>query len=219
MKGAIAALLVLLGAPALAQELEVVLVGNAGVMLSDGETALLVDLPYESGAFGYQRYDSAALAPCCPAVSVITHHHRDHFDAALFRARGGWRVVGPPSAVRGLPAERVIGGDSVTVGRFAVVAVPTAHTDDHRSYRIRWRGRVLFFTGDTEDPAGIPAEPSPDVLFVTPWLNCAARDAGRPLAARRTILYHLQRRGTDRVCGPVDVLPQGTRLTLSPVPR
>jgi hypothetical protein len=56
-----AVLLVCLVCDARAQQLTVELVGNAGVVLSDGTTTLLVDLPYESGAFGYMRYDQDAL--------------------------------------------------------------------------------------------------------------------------------------------------------------
>ena len=135
-------LVLLLVVPLRAQEtdLRVELVGNAGVMLSDGSTSLLIDLPYESGAFGYMTYRAADLQPRGSVVSVITHHHRDHFEASAFLARTGWRIIGPPSVIRDLPITRVLAGDSVEVGRFSVVALPTPHTDDHRSYRIRWGG-------------------------------------------------------------------------------
>lgn len=194
-------------------ELSIRLIGNAGVALSDGTTSLLVDLPYEPGAFGYARYDPAALRPEGDVVAVITHHHRDHFDPDLFLARAGWRVVGPGSVTKGLPPDRVLPGDSVSVGAFSVVAVPTPHTDDHRSYRIRWRGRVLHFAGDTDDAATVPSERRIDLLFVTPWLDCGltARAAGWD----RAVLYHLHPDGTDRVCGSAEVLEPGTVLRLT----
>ena len=196
-------------------ELGVELVGNAGVILSDGVTSLLVDLPYEPGAFGYQRYDPALLRPAGEAVSVITHHHRDHFAPDLFLPRVGWRVIGPPSAVATVPTDRVVAGDSVAVGAFQVVALRTPHTGDHRSYRIRWRGRVLHFTGDTEDAAALLAGPPLDLLFLTPWLACTLADAGRPAAAARAILYHRNPDGSDRHCGSAEPLPQGTRIALA----
>lgn len=198
-----------------AQDLNVHLVGNAGVVLSDGTTSLLVDLPYQSGAFGYMRYDPAALAPAGEAIAVITHDHLDHFDPSLFGPRTSWRIVGPPSATAGVPSDRVITGDSVTAGSFSIVAVPSPHTPDHRSYRIRWRGRVLHFTGDTEDPAAVPSSPRIDVLFVTPWLQCALTDSGRPRGGDRVVLYHLAPDGSDRSCGSTERLPQGSRFTLS----
>ncbi len=191
-------------------------VGNAGVALSDGQVTLLVDLPYESGAFGYQGYDPEALQPLGTVVSVITHHHRDHVAPELFMARDGWRMIGPPSVVSGLPQERVLLGDSVQVGAFAILTVPTPHTDDHRSYRIRWRGRVLYFVGDTEDAGTVSEEPPIDVLFVTPWLSCALERASDGTFGARSIAYHLQPDGSDRGCGPAERAVQGQRFTLSP---
>lgn len=196
-----------------ATELSIRLVGNAGVALSDGTTSLLVDLPYESGAFGYMHYDPAALRPTGTTVSVVTHDHRDHFAADLFLTRADWRVIGPPSVTAALPPDRVVTGDSSSIGAFAVVALPSPHTDDHRSYRIRWRGRVLHFTGDTEDPDAVPAEPRLDILFVTPWLNCSLPD--RATNRARTVLYHRQPDGSDQVCGSAEVHPQGTELRLT----
>lgn len=195
--------------PTRADQLTVTMVGNAGVVLSDGASSLLVDLPYESGAFGYMTYDPAALAPPGAVTSIITHDHADHFDPELLQQREDWRIVGPPSATAGLPSARVVEGDSVSIGAFEVVIVPTPHTADHRSYRIRWGGRVLHFTGDTEDDARLRDSPAIDVLFVTPWLSCAA-GLDVESVARRWIAYHLSPRGTDRVCGEVEILPQGT---------
>jgi hypothetical protein len=203
-------------APLAAQQLTVRLVGNAGVLLSDGTTSLLVDLPYESGAFGYDHYDLAALHPAGTVVAVVTHHHRDHFAAELFLPQRTWRVIGPPSAVAGIPAARVIDGDSVTVGRFAVVAIRTPHTPDHRSYRIRWLGRTLHFTGDTEAFDAVRAERQLDLRFITPWLQCRLVGAGHAARAERVVLYHLQPNGRDRVCGTPSRLRVGERVVLGP---
>ena len=90
------------------------------------------------------HYDPDALRPVGATVSVITHHHDDHFDAGLFLSRPGWRIIGPPSVTARLPLERVLSGDSVTVGAFTVNAIQSPHTDDHRSYRIR--GGAASFT-------------------------------------------------------------------------
>ena len=191
------------------------LIGNAGVVLSDGSSSLLVDLPYESGAFGYMTYTADALQPSGSVVSVITHAHRDHFDPATFLARGSWQIIGPASVVNGLPAARVLPGDSVEVGRFTVVAISTPHTDDHRSYRVSWSGREIYFVGDTEDPESVPPEPRLDLLFITPWLSCLLATSGRNAFAARSILYHQRPDGSDRVCGPVEILDQGASFTLA----
>lgn len=203
-----------LSCAAQAQELTVRLVGNAGVVLTDGAATLLVDLPYESGAFGYERYDPALLEPVGTTASVITHDHSDHFDPSLFLPRSSWRIIGPPSVTTNLPPDRVLAGDSVMVGAFAIVAIPTPHTADHRSYRIRWRGRVLHFTGDTEDAATVPSGPRVDVLFVTPWIQCSLSRAGRTASWDRAILYHRQPDGSDEICGSVELLEQGAQFTM-----
>lgn len=198
-------------------ELSVKMVGNAGVVLTDGATSLLVDLPYESGAHGYMTYDPAALEPPGAVTSIITHDHTDHFDPDLFLDRDDWQIVGPPSATAGVPPARVLAGDSVGLGAFDVVIVPTPHTPDHRSYRIRWGGRVLHFTGDTEDATRLRVSPAIDILFITPWLSCAA-DLDVENVAQRRIAYHLNPQGTDRVCGEVEILPQGTSFRIEATP-
>lgn len=196
-------------------DLTVTMVGNAGVLLSDGATTLLIDLPYEPGAHGYMHYDPSTLEVDAHAASVITHHHRDHFDPVLFRLRDGWQIVGPPSVTAGLPASSVLAGDSLEIGPFTVVTIPTPHTDDHRSYRIRWKGRVLHFVGDTEVPDHLGSGPSIDILFVTPWFSCAAADAGLLDLASRRIAYHLAPAGGDQICGSVEILEQGSSFTVA----
>ncbi len=196
-------------------ELRVTLVGNAGVLLTDGVTSLLVDLPYESGAFGYQEYDPDSLHPPGRIVSVITHHHADHFDADSFRDRESWEVIGPPTVIENLPTYLVLRGDSIQVGEFSVVAIQTPHTEDHRSYRIRWKGRVFHFSGDTEDGSSLTGVPVVDILFTTPWLSCAASSARGFEVARRRVAYHLDSGGSDRLCGELEVLPQGSSVTLT----
>jgi glyoxylase-like metal-dependent hydrolase (beta-lactamase superfamily II) len=207
------ALLVLPATVRQATELSIELVGNAGVVLSDSATSLLIDLPYESGAFGYMRYDLSALRPAGEVLSVITHEHRDHFARELFVERADWRIMGPRSVTLGLPTRRVLTGDSATVGAFQIVALGTPHTDGHRSYRIHWRGRVLFFSGDTEDAAAVPAD-RVDIAFVSPWLQCALTEASRTAAPDRTVLYHLNPDGSDRICGSAEQLRQGTKFTI-----
>ena len=210
----VAMLLLCLAATGQSAELRITMVGNAGVLLTDGATSLLVDLPYESGAFGYMTYRISEVEPRGDVVSVVTHHHRDHFAPELFTEQPGWRVLGPTSALEGVPDGRVIHGDSVVVGAFHVVAIPTPHTDDHRSYRVRWGGHVLHFVGDTEDPSSLATGPPIDLLFITPWLSCAASDAAMGPLARRSVAYHLQPRGNDRICGDVEVLEQGASFEL-----
>jgi glyoxylase-like metal-dependent hydrolase (beta-lactamase superfamily II) len=149
-------------------------------------------------------------------VSVITHHHRDHFAASLFLPNRSWQLVGPPSVTASIPPGRVLLGDSLSVGAFSIIALPTPHTPDHRSYRIRWHDRILHFAGDTEEAASVLSATRLDVLFVTPWLQCALDRERRTVRWDRAILYHLQVGGGDRICGTTEALAQGASFTLSP---
>lgn len=207
--------LALLAAAAItADTLTVHLVGNAGVILTDRTTTLLVDLPYRSGAFGYQTYDPTTLPVTGDAVSVVTHAHLDHFEPALFGPTR-WRIIASSQVTRGLPADRVLDADSVQVGAFGIVAVPTPHTDGHRSYRVRWRSRVLYLPGDTEDAGALARQPPLDVLFLTPWLACTVEGGSVAVRAGRRILYHLAPDGSDRSCGDAERPPPGTQWRLS----
>lgn len=216
-RGAALALVLLLAVPAGAQELSVQFVGNEGVVLSDGETSLLVDLPYRSGAYGYEEYDPAALQPEGRVISVVTHHHVDHFDPQIFLAREGWEFFGPPSAAAVLPRARVLPGDTLEAGGFRVEAIPTEHTPDHRSYVVEWGGRRLVFVGDTNDPSFLSGLPPVDVLFVSPWLACAMVEAGIAMDLGRGIYYHRRADGSDRWCGGFEQLEQGAGFVLEPV--
>jgi hypothetical protein len=162
------------------------------------------------------HYDPAQLQRPGATVSVITHHHRDHFDPSLFVARPSWRIIGPPSVTAEVPSDRVLRGDSIEVGRFAVVVIPSSHTEDHRSYRVRWQRRVLNFLGDTDQVNAVPGEPYIDVLFVTPWLQCALTSAGQTVTWSRAVVYHRQVDGSDRICGVAELMNQGAQLKLQP---
>lgn len=212
------ALLLLVAAPAAGQGLQVEFVGNEGVVLSDGEVSLLVDLPYRPGAYGYEEYDPAALQPEGRVISVVTHHHVDHFDPQLFLVREGWEFFGPPSAAAVLPRARVVAGDTLQVGAFRVASIATEHTPDHRSYLVEWNGRRIVFVGDTNDPSFLAGLPAVDLLFVTPWLACAMVEAGISMDLDRGIYYHRRPDGSDRWCGGFEQLEQGTSFQLEAVP-
>ncbi len=102
MRGTVIALAGLLWAPHQSPTLSITIVGNAGVLLSDGATSLLVDLPYESGAFGYQTYDPSDLNP--PGYQV-----RPWDPLSLVVATGG--LVSVALVACWMPARRAIAVD------------------------------------------------------------------------------------------------------------
>ena len=74
--------------------LTITALANAGVMLSDGRRAVLIDALFRDGVEGYARLDAAERArleraqPAYDAVRLVlvTHWHADHFDAAAVGA-------------------------------------------------------------------------------------------------------------------------------------
>lgn len=200
--------------PESTDSLRIRFVGNAGVELTDGAVSILVDVPYEPGAFGYMTYDPASLAPPGQAVSLITHRHADHFDPGLF-SQVNWRIVGPIEVTASLPERRVLPGVRHSVGEFAIQGFVTPHSDtEHYSYLVTWRGRRLYFVGDTEDPSQVLETSRLDVLFVTPWLACLIQEAGEVPDAGLTILYHQAPGGDDRSCLEPRVMQQGEVISL-----
>lgn len=206
-----AALLAVLTVALPMDTLEVRLVANAGVVLSDGETSLVFDLPYQSGYSGYAEYDPSTIDVTGRVVAAITHEHLDHFEPDLFRARD-WEIVAGPPVERLVVDRPVLSGDSLVIGAFSLVAVPTTHIPHHRSYRVRWGDRVVFVPGDAENAEALTGQPPLDVAFVTPWLACAVRRAGARIDAARIVGYHRSR--SDDFCGPAETLPADASIRL-----
>ena len=203
-------------AAASGDSLEIRYVGNAGFELYDGSTTILIDLPYESGAFDLMTYDPRDIRARGRTVSEITHRHVDHFSPALF-APTAWAVYGPSEVTAALPRDRVLDGTEQTVGEFAIQRFATRHRDtEHYSYLIMWRGRHLYFVGDTEDPTHMLSMRSLDILFITPWLTCAAERTGRAVDARRVILHHQFPDRRLQVCGTPEVVTQGQTFSVGP---
>jgi protein-tyrosine-phosphatase len=165
-------------------------IGNMAVHVTDGDTVLVTDFPYESGAFGYMKWSAEAVPPVKDGLVLVTHSHRDHFAAGRL-AGYDVTVAGPADVLRlakGKPTLALSGP-----ARFRGVEIeprPTPHASlEHLSYLVTWHGLRLYFTGDTEDPADLLAMRNLDVAFVSPWLLASARKKGR-VDARQVVVYH-----------------------------
>lgn len=171
-------------------QIELEFIGNMAFRITDGQTTLLSDFPYESGAFGYMEYEMEEVGPIVDGVSLITHEHRDHWDAGLFRDMN-LRVIAHPDIVRGLPANQIIPwSERITYKDIVVEPVRTAHTDAHSSYRVTWHGRRLYFTGDTTSTEELLAQENLDVAFVSPWLLETLAAGGRRVDTELLVVYH-----------------------------
>lgn len=199
--------------------LQIQFIGNEAVAVSDGRLLLVTDFPYQSGAFGYMRYEPSALNPAGRrVVLLITHRHDDHFDPGAVRDTS-WRVLAPAEVARRLPSGLVLPLDTVlSVGGATVRPIATSHHNgavEHYSYLVEWAGRRLYFVGDTEDPAALLAQRNLDVAFVTPWLWQAVRDRAARIDARQVVIYHHRTGETVPGCtGNCRVPSQGEGWTL-----
>jgi L-ascorbate metabolism protein UlaG (beta-lactamase superfamily) len=185
--------------------------------ISDGKSTLYTDFPYESGAFGYMMYDFDAI-PKAPgdALCLITHGHRDHFDAARFE-RMEAKVIAPPELAATLPKDRVIPfAPRMVWGGVSIEAFKTPHGSiDHASYLVTWDGLRLYFTGDTDSTVALLAAGNLDAAFVSPWLLKKVQEEGGHIDALRIVVFH--HRTGETVADPKAWVPkQGDKLVLTP---
>ena len=187
----LAILLAATSAPA--GELKFTFIGNAAFHVTDGKTTLVSDFPYRSGAFGYMTYDLARIPPVGEGIALITHDHADHFAPELYRGPLlSLKVFATPQVARAFP-----GGQGLMPGRPArfrdveVLAFATPHGPiAHYSYLVTWRGRKLYFSGDTESDQNLLAMRGLDVAFVSPWLLSGVTKQGKRIDARKIVVYH-----------------------------
>jgi L-ascorbate metabolism protein UlaG (beta-lactamase superfamily) len=150
-------------------------------------------------------------------LALFTHAHGDHFDRAALLARG-WLAYGPAEVLAQLPADRIFSAsDSVAFGAFRVVRIPEWHADiGHVAFLITWRGRRIYHSGDTMDPADLQAMPQLDVALVQENLLCwMAQQRGARVPAREVIVQHHFSSGS-RGCLGARALAQGESIALPP---
>lgn len=179
--------------------LTITALANAGVMLSDGQGAVLIDALFRDGVEGYARLEQAERArlekgqPPYDAVRLllVTHWHADHFDAGavgafLAKNRRAHAVLAAQVAATLTDRTRVEvrtpehGQTSrAEVNGFPVSVVRLAHNpsrnfpDEHVGQAVRIAGRLVLHVGDADPKAENfkAAEPlAPvDVAIVPYW--------------------------------------------------
>ena len=182
---------VLLTGPLAAEpDLTATFLGNQAFRITDGETTLFTDFPYESGAYGYMTWDETLLEPVAGSYCLITHEHRDHFASEMVE-RLDCTVVGPASVVRLLEGDGIaVDAEVVTLGPMTITPLDTPHNVEHRSYRVEWGRISMYFTGDTETVDVLSNQAPLDILFSSPWLFDSANRRGALPAVGQVIIYH-----------------------------
>ena len=188
------AVLILLTGAAGAGELTVTFIGNSAFHITDGETTLLSDFPYRSGAYGYMEYDMDDVPPIENGLSLVTHSHADHWEKWMF-AKMDWSVIGPTSVTGGVDSEKVVPFDAdepMTFRDIEVQAIEMPHSlpQQHYSYLVTWHRLRLYFTGDTETPADILQREDIDIMFISPWLIRTIERQDLTLDTKVLVVYH-----------------------------
>lgn len=198
---ALLALIFTVGATGFSQDLEMHFIGNMAFRISDGETTLLSDFPYQSGAFGYNTYDPAEVRDYGSELALITHFHGDHWLGSLF-AETDWALIAPKHVLAKVESDAKIAfASTMQFGGLVIEAYATEHnyTKEHYSYLVRWPrpengdsdGTLrLYFTGDTESTEQLLEMRDLHVAFVSPWLLRAVAAAGKTIDAKRVMVYH-----------------------------
>lgn len=175
-----------------ADELTVTFIGNMGFHITDGETTLLSDFPYRSGAYGYMAYEMENVPEIVDGLSLITHFHGDHFDRKVFETMD-LAIAAPAGVLEGLTAEvKIPSGPDMSYKGIEIEAFETEHkfSPEHFSYLVTWHGKRLYFPGDTESPAHMLQMKDIDVMFISPWLIRTIERQDLTLDTKILVVYH-----------------------------
>ena len=180
----------LLFEPSFSNRLTFQFIGNMAFSITDGDTTLYSDFPYESGAFGYMKYEMKKVE-IYGGVSLITHSHRDHWAKELFQPLN-LKVIGPPDVLKGIDASRVIPfAKKIQYRRIQVEPFSTPHGNiTHYSYLVTWHGVRMYFTGDTEELKTLLSMKNLDVAFISPWLANSLAKNKQTIDAKKIVIYH-----------------------------
>lgn len=169
-------------------------IGNMAFAITDGTTTIYTDFPYESGYGGYMTYDFAALPKAPGALCLVTHGHRDHFDAPLFAKLDAMLIAPPDVEARVAPDRTIPFAPKMRYRDVSIEAFETPHAGiGHASYLVTWHGLRLYFTGDTESVDRLLAMRNLDAAFVSPWLMEMVAERKARIDTRTLVCYHQQK--------------------------
>ncbi|HEY7160171.1 MAG TPA: MBL fold metallo-hydrolase [Acidobacteriota bacterium] len=205
-------LLLLISELSFADNLTFQFIGNMAFYITDGKTALYSDFPYESGAFGYMKYDLKSVKISDHGVSLITHAHRDHWANELFEPLK-LKVIGPPEVLKGVDPSRIIPfAKEITYEGIHVQPFSTPHANlTHYSYLVTWHRIRMYFSGDTEELKTLLEMQNLDVAFISPWLARSLTENKQTVEAKNIVIYH--HKDGEKVVAPTNaVIPKQVEI-------
>lgn len=182
-------IVVLCAALPLAAQIRVTYLANEGVLLTGGNTKVLIDALFRDSLGDYPRHAAETQkllengqAPFDGVgLALATHYHLDHWDAGaiaqFLTANRAARFASTPQAGVMMPSavrSRVDGPENgaVTLAGARVEAIPLVHGNTpNLAFRVEMGGRVVMHLGDADASAvnheRLAAKPAPDVLADT----------------------------------------------------
>jgi L-ascorbate metabolism protein UlaG (beta-lactamase superfamily) len=200
----------LLAAVPLLGDVRVTYLANEGVLVTSGDTKVLVDALFRDSLGDYTRHDARTQEQLETgkhpfdgvALALATHYHLDHWDAGAisrFLTNNASAVfASTPQATGMIPRSlrgrvRVLWPGGNASLRFearaaTVEAFPLGHGETQNlGYALSVGGRLLLHLGDAEPSAAnfevLAARPRPDVALVPFWW--LLDEAGRAFVAGR----------------------------------
>ncbi len=193
------------------EKIEIKLLGNCGLFMSDGNLNMYVDFPYQSGAHGYMTYNPELLDSIpTHSIFLFTHGHSDHYDRKLFKKTnqklyGPWPVKFLMSKKRKYKLEEL--NDSLPDFKITEYKTKHGYSFKHLSYLIEWNQKRIFISGDTHLSDTLVSIKNLDLVFAAPWVLIDANDRNLKIDAKKIIVYHLRNSdtptsGSDKIIIP-----------------
>ncbi len=174
-----------------AQELTIKYIGNCAYKITFDSLSIYSDFPYKSGAYGYMSYniDSVNFDKERKGYILFTHKHADHFDKKTLKK------INFTSVYPGLSHKKkneIFNELNFNYG-IKVTPIKTNHkwSINHNSYLLEWKGKSIYFFGDTHDYPQVLFNKEIDLIFITTWAVRDIKLNNDDLKVKKLILYHL----------------------------
>ncbi len=179
-----------------ARKIEIKLLGNCALYMTDGNLKMYVDFPYKSGAYGYMTYDPALLDSIPDnSLFLFTHGHEDHYNRKLFK-KTHQKLYGPWPVKFLLAKKRKYKLDELNslFPGFSIEEYKTKHrlSLKHYSYLIQWDGKRIFISGDAENADTLVKMKDLDLVFAPYWVLLDANNRNLKIDSKKIIVYHLR---------------------------
>ncbi len=173
-------------------EIKIEFIGNCGLYLTDGNSNIYIDFPYESGAYNLMEYDLSELDSVkSNPIFIYTHKHADHYSGKLVKKLAKKRdgeIYSPWN-------KKELLNLNDRIKDFHIEAFKTKHlySINHCSYLITWHNKKLFISGDTEHAETIATFKDIEWAFIPVWIITDAKEKGIKLSdvSMMFAIYHI----------------------------